>query len=72
MKNITLSAEEALIEEARSAARAQNTTLNQLFRDWLAEIAGRKAREQQVEELLARLSYVKAGGPFSREEINER
>jgi hypothetical protein len=72
MKNITLSADERLIEEARAAARAQRSTLNQLFREWLAELAGRRGRDEQVSELMQRLEYVRSGGPFSREEMNDR
>lgn len=37
MKNVTLSAEEELIEQARQIARAKHTTLNQAFRDWLKD-----------------------------------
>ena len=72
MKNITLSADEALIETAREVARTQHTTVNQLFREWLAELAGRKNREQQVAALLSRLDYVQSSGPFTRDEMNER
>ena len=72
MKNITLSAEESLIEEARAAARSQKTTLNQLFRDWLAELAGRRDRERELAALMQRLDYVRADGPFTRDEMNER
>lgn len=72
MKNITLSADESLIERAREEARAQRTTLNSLFREWLVELTARKQRSKQVDELLDRLSYVDAGGTFSREEMNER
>lgn len=72
MKNITLSADERLIEEARAAARAQRSTLNQLFREWLVELAGRRSRDEQVSELMQRLDYVRSGGPFSREEMNDR
>jgi hypothetical protein len=72
MKNITLSADEALIELARETARGRKTTLNQLFRNWLAEMAGRRERDERLAALLDRLDYVKSGGPFSREEMNER
>ncbi len=72
MKNITLSADEALIETAREVARTQHTTVNQLFREWLAELAGRKDREQQVAALLSRLDYVRSSGSFTRDEMNER
>ncbi len=75
MKNITLSAEEDLIEAARQEARSQQTTLNQLFREWLASIVARKARsrEAQASVLLKRLAAgVNAGRKFTREEMNER
>lgn len=72
MKNITLSADEAMIGQARATARAQKTTLNQLFRNWLSELAGRQERDQRLAALMDRLDYVKSGGPFSREESNER
>ena len=67
MKNITLSAEEGLIEQARATARAQQTTLNQLFRNWLGELAGRQERDQRLAALMTRLDYVQSGGPFTRE-----
>jgi hypothetical protein len=35
MKNITLSADENLIEQARLTAKAQRKTLNSAFREWL-------------------------------------
>lgn len=37
MKNITLSADEHLIEWARQKAASENTTLNAEFRQWLAQ-----------------------------------
>lgn len=39
MKNITLSADENLIEAARQRAVVEHTTLNEQFRIWLAEYA---------------------------------
>jgi hypothetical protein len=39
MKNITLSADESLIEQARLVARAQRKTLNPAFREWLEQYA---------------------------------
>ena len=43
MKNVTLSAEEELIEQARQIARAKHTTLNQAFREWLADYTARES-----------------------------
>lgn len=44
MKNITLSADEGLIEEARRIAAKRRTTLNAEFRDWLADYVGQGPR----------------------------
>jgi uncharacterized protein len=73
MKNITLSADDALIEQARRMAKAQNKTLNQAFREWLAEYTRRESDEKAIEALYKRLSHVNSGGrKFTREEMNER
>lgn len=42
VRNITLSADENLIEAARRRAAAQQTTLNAQFRLWLADYVGRE------------------------------
>ena len=74
MKNITLSAEEGLIEAARERARTERTTLNEQFRLWLADYA---RREQQAERAMAVVrelrGRVRTGGrKFTRDEMNER
>ena len=72
MKNITLSADEDLIARAREQALAHQTTLNQLFRLWLEEVAEQKERSIKIGALLDRLDGVDTGGNFSREEMNAR
>jgi len=74
MQNITLSADEHLIEQARQAAKVQHTTLNQLFREWLAELAARQNCVREYSALMhdIRESGVRAGRKFSREEMNTR
>ena len=73
MKNITLSADEDLIERARAAAQAQNKTLNTMFREWLDQVASRPDAVKNYEELMKRLRYVSTGGrKFTRDEMNER
>ena len=74
MKNITLSADEGLIEEARRIAASRSTTLNAEFRLWLADYVGRK---QQAEKAMATIrelqKVINTGGrKFTREEMNER
>ena len=72
MKNITLSADDALIEAARERARSENTTLNEQFRLWLAGYA-RKQRMQRYEEVMAGLrGKLVVGRKLSRDEMNER
>jgi len=72
MKNITLSADEATITQARRRAAAENTTINELFRTWLERYVAQPLAAEQYEELMARLAYVDAGRKFTREEMNER
>ena len=73
MKNITLSADEKLIEAARERARAEHTTLNEQFRRWLADYAQRQERLQRYDEVMAKLrGKVRVGRKLSRDEMNER
>jgi hypothetical protein len=72
MKNITLSADERLIEQARAEARARKTTLNALFREWLEEVARREERRREIGRVFEGMKNYEAGGPFTREQMNER
>lgn len=72
MKNITFSADEHTIELAREEARKRNTTLNQLFRDWIDDLAARDERKRKINQLMEKMSQYNAGGPFTRDEMNER
>jgi hypothetical protein len=72
MKNITLSADEELIEAARERARAEHTTLNELFRHWIRDYV---RREHQAAEALAVMrelqGRVRVGRKLTRDEMNE-
>jgi hypothetical protein len=72
MKNITLSADEDLIEQARLVARSQRRTLNAAFREWLVQFTAQAGNAREVDALMKRLKYVRAGQHFSRDEMNER
>ena len=72
VKNITLSAEESLIEQARQVAREQHTTLNAAFREWLKEFTARQTSMQEYDALMERLNYFKVDRKYTREEMNER
>ena len=74
MKNITLSADESLIEAARQRAASERTTLNAQFRLWLSNYAGRGRRAESFLETVRELtdSYGTGGRKFTRDEMNER
>jgi hypothetical protein len=72
MKNVTLSADEDLIEKARSIARSQRRTLNAAFREWLTQFTASEGNSQGFEALMKRMGHVDAGGRYSRGEMNER
>ena len=74
MKNITLSADETLIEAARERAREEHTTLNAQFRCWLEEYARCREKADDAMAVLEKIrTYARSGGRrFSREEMNER
>jgi hypothetical protein len=73
MKNITLSADEALIESGRRRAKAENTTLDNLFPEWLARYAGRPGLSpENVRRTAASVGQFRASRRFTRDERNER
>ena len=83
MKSITLSADEGLIEAAQRRAAADNTTIDALFRHWLAQYVSTgphpdpEVRKQQAEKAMTTLREVQrdirtGGRKFTREEMNER
>ena len=73
VKNITLSADENLIEQARKVAAEQHTTLNAAFREWLEQYSGRARWLQEYDALMERTKkYMKVDRKYTREELNER
>jgi hypothetical protein len=72
MKNITLSADEELIEQARLVARTQRKTLNAAFREWLLQFTAQTGNGQELDAVMRRFRHINAGRRFSRDEMNER
>jgi hypothetical protein len=73
MKNITLSADEDLIERARDLARTQKRTLNEAFREWLVQFTQQSGKAEEYDALMKRLRRtVRSAGPYTRDEMNER
>jgi hypothetical protein len=72
IKNITLSADDELIERARQRATQQKTSLNTVFRQWLQRYAGSEPLDEDYRRLMKQLRGVDAGRKFTREEMNSR
>jgi hypothetical protein len=72
MKNITLSADERIIELARGKALSRHRSLNDEFRAWLIAFASEPASSDEYGMIMERLSHVDAGSRFSRDEANAR
>jgi hypothetical protein len=74
MKNIILSADADLIDAAQKRAAAEGTTLDALFRRWLAEYVerGRQADKAMAAIRELRETIGTGGRRFTRDEINER
>jgi hypothetical protein len=73
--NITLSVDEKTAERARKVAQAMGTSLNQLVRDYMEQLAGQDDAAGTVAEL-RRLSMQSGGDSrgwrFDREALHER
>ena len=72
VRNITFSADEAAIDRAREVARSEQKTLNDAFREWLAQYGSRSVSAEEITELYRSLRHVRAGKKFTRDEMNER
>ena len=73
MKNITLSADENLIDAARRRAASEQTTLNAQFRIWLASYVGRERQAARAMATVRELGgKLRVGRKLTREEMNER
>jgi len=75
MKNLTLSADENLIEEARREAARRGKSLNDLIRAYMEELVGSVPREAEFErlrELSGLAGGRRQGWRFDRDEIHER
>jgi hypothetical protein len=72
LKNVTLSAEDRLIAQARQRAQRERKTLNAAFREWLTAYVGKGAGAGRYRELKSKLKHISAGRTFSRDELNER
>lgn len=72
VRNITLSADESLIEQARQRALREKTTLNAVFRQWLMHYTSGTRSAPEIREAFAQFDDLSIGRKFTREEMNQR
>ena len=76
MTSLSFSADENLVDQAQAYAAAHGTTLNELFQEYLQQIARRIDPREAADEFarLARLHPVQSeqGWQFNRDEIHRR
>lgn len=74
LRNITLTADDQLIDRARQKAATAQSTLNVEFRKWLASYAGSQddAAVGRFRTVMQQLGGLDAGRTFSRDELNQR
>jgi hypothetical protein len=73
--NVTLSVSSEILEKARRRAEAMGTSVNQLIREYLEQIAGStdsEADAQEFERLSRESQGNSRGWRFNREELHER
>jgi len=73
--NVTLSVEDEVIEAARQRAKVLGTSVNQLVRDYLEQLAGKRdpdADAAEFEKLSRMANGNSRGWKFDRDELHER
>jgi len=70
LKEITLNAEQELIQKAIWVAQRQQTTLEAAFRQWLNRYVIQNQPVDNYTQLMNELSHVQVGRTFSRDELN--
>jgi hypothetical protein len=73
LRNITFTADDYLIEQARAKAKKEHKALNEVFRQWIESYA--RPKNDAVEDcraLIRSIKKVRSGQKFTRDEMNER
>ncbi len=73
--NVTLSVDDEVLQQARKNADALGTSVNQLVREYIEQLAGKrdpKADAVEFERLSRLANGDSRGWKFNREEIHER
>jgi succinate dehydrogenase flavin-adding protein (antitoxin of CptAB toxin-antitoxin module) len=70
MTTVTLNIDEDLLEKAKKGMRESDVTLDEVVAKALVPYAEDEQDMRDYDELMARLNYVKAAGPYTRDAMN--
>jgi len=56
----------------RKAAESEGRTLDEVAQELLTEYVADVKRVREYDSLMEKLQYVRSGGPYTRDELNER
>ncbi len=72
MTTVTLNIDAVLLEKAKKGMQERDVTLDEVVAKALVPYTEGEQDMQEYDDLMARLRYVKAAGPYTRDEMNER
>jgi len=77
MANVTMSIEDSLLKEARKIAVEHDTTLSEMYRNYLTELvrkeeARRSFAARELDDLFGQSRASSAGKSWTRDELHER
>jgi hypothetical protein len=70
--NITLPVDDKLIEQVRKRAANEHRSLNDVFREWMAQRTGYVKPGAGFEKLMSNLDQIEAGRILNRDDMNAR
>lgn len=72
MANLTLSIDDELLKAARRIALEQDSSVNQLVREFLEQLTATESRKKEAKQRLLSTSFEYEPAPFDRESLYER
>ena len=72
MTTVILQADEAILARAQEVITQQQMTLDEFFENALREVANRSERMRRFDDAMQKLRKFRTGGPYTRDELNER
>lgn len=72
MANLTLVIDDRLLKDARRLALEQDTSVNQLVREYLEKLVAANSRKEEAKQWLLNTRFSYKAGDFDRDSLYER